>query len=102
MGAWGATAGNVKRLLPPRQSRGISFVSLGGDTMTRVTDFRVDTVEIPEHDYYTKVPAEARRLIEAYWTGARAMPNGNIRFEIAIYRWAEIEPLMRRLGGPKR
>src|SRR5215467_7257721 len=28
MGAWGATAGNVKRLLPPRQSRGISFVSL--------------------------------------------------------------------------
>ena len=28
MGACGATAGNVKRLLPPRQSRGISFVSL--------------------------------------------------------------------------
>jgi hypothetical protein len=28
-GACGATAGNVKRLLPPRQSRGISFVSLG-------------------------------------------------------------------------
>jgi hypothetical protein len=29
MDACGATAGNVKRLLPPRQSRGISFVSLG-------------------------------------------------------------------------
>jgi hypothetical protein len=29
MGAWGPTEGNVKRLLPPRQSRGISFVSLG-------------------------------------------------------------------------
>jgi hypothetical protein len=28
MGAWGATAGNVKLLLPPRQSRGISFASL--------------------------------------------------------------------------
>ena len=28
MGACGAPAGNVKRLLPPRQSRGISFVSL--------------------------------------------------------------------------
>src|SRR6516165_9859727 len=30
MGAWRATAGNVKLLLPPRQSRGISFASLGG------------------------------------------------------------------------
>jgi hypothetical protein len=29
-GRLGATAGNVKRLLPPRQSRGISFVSLAG------------------------------------------------------------------------
>ncbi len=28
MGACGATAGNVKPLLPPRQSRGISHVSL--------------------------------------------------------------------------
>ena len=28
MGAWGATAGDVKLLLPPRQSRGISFASL--------------------------------------------------------------------------
>jgi len=28
MDAWGAIAGNVKCLLPPRQSRGISFVSL--------------------------------------------------------------------------
>jgi hypothetical protein len=28
MGAWRATAGNVKLLLPPRQSRGISFASL--------------------------------------------------------------------------
>jgi hypothetical protein len=31
MGACGATAGNVKRLLPPRQSRGISFVSLANN-----------------------------------------------------------------------
>ena len=29
VGDGGATAGNVKLLLPPRQSRGISFVSLG-------------------------------------------------------------------------
>ena len=33
MGAWGATAGNVKRLLPPRQSRGISFVSLEAEEL---------------------------------------------------------------------
>jgi hypothetical protein len=35
MGACGATAENVKRLLPPRQSRGISFVSLGPPSQGR-------------------------------------------------------------------
>ena len=44
MGAWGATAGNVKLLLPPRQSRGISFASLVLAQITehlRLTTFRL-------------------------------------------------------------
>ena len=41
VGDGGATAGNVKLLLPPRQSRGISFVSLG--TCARAGSRKVGT-----------------------------------------------------------
>jgi hypothetical protein len=39
MGAWGATAGNVKLLLPPRQSRGISFASLGAPARDLLAEY---------------------------------------------------------------
>ena len=42
IGAWGATAGNVKLLLPPRQSRGISFASLAQDAHLNRTPVIVD------------------------------------------------------------
>jgi len=63
MGAWGATAGNVKRLLPPRQSRGISFVSLGAFaslifSITMVADsilqFEPATEKQRRHDNYQR------------------------------------------------
>ncbi len=54
-----------------------------------VRDFRVDTVEILEQDYY-RLPAAARQLIEAY-AEPRPAPSGWMRFRIVIYRWEEID-----------
>jgi len=66
---------------------------------TPVTDFRVDTVEISEADYW-KLPERARRLIETYATGGRLVSArpGVWSFEIAIYRWEEIQKELRALG----
>jgi hypothetical protein len=50
MGAWGATAGDVKRLLPPRQSRGISSVSLElSQALQPATSYAIrPTIDLPE------------------------------------------------------
>lgn len=62
----------------------------------RVTDFRVDRVEIHDADWWA-LSRETRRLFEVY---GREVPSGTVgvwAFEIAIYRWPEIEATMRRL-----
>jgi hypothetical protein len=67
-------------------------------SVQRVTDFRVDRVEIPDREWWT-LPPETRRLFEVY---ARAIPSGRVgvwAFEIAIYRWPEIEASMRQLAA---
>ena len=68
-----------------------------------MTDFRVDNAKISEHDFWFKLPGEARKLIFAYATSLRAK-DGVITFEMATYRWPEIEAAMGepKLTGPKR
>lgn len=69
-------------------------------TPQRVTDFRVDRVTIREDDYW-QLPADTRRLFETY--GRRlAAPPGLFAFEIAIYRWEEIDASLRRLQAARR
>jgi hypothetical protein len=55
----------------------------------RVTDFRIDKVEMSEADFY-KLPARAQELLQAYWTPLPS-PTGKIRFELPIYRWDELK-----------
>lgn len=62
----------------------------------RVTDFRIDKVEIWEADYYC-LPAEARKLIETYASPIKASHRDKIAFEIPIYRWEEINAVLKRL-----
>lgn len=59
-------------------------------TPQRVTDFRVDRVELSVEDYW-HLPAETRRLIETYASPRPPSRVGVVAFEIAIYRWAEIQ-----------
>lgn len=59
----------------------------------RVTDFRIDTVDIYEAEFY-RLPTEARKLIEIYGSGKPAPRPGVFRFEIPVYRWEEIQKLM--------
>jgi len=59
----------------------------------RVTDFRIDKVEIWEADYY-KLPTEARKLIEAYASPIKSSHRDKIAFEIPIYRWEEINSVI--------
>lgn len=56
----------------------------------RVSDFRVDKVEMRAADYWA-LPADARRLIEAYASKLYEHADGRVTFEIAIYRWEEIQ-----------
>lgn len=53
-----------------------------------VTDFRVDRVDIAA-DHYARLSSATKRLIEIYATGFRYV-DGCFRFEIAMYRWAEV------------
>jgi hypothetical protein len=59
----------------------------------RVTDFRIDQVEIAEADYWRLY---VRELVQAYACHMRA-EGGVISFELAIYRWEEINAKLRRL-----
>ena len=72
-----------------------------GEMATRVTDFRIDKVEIWEADYY-RLPAEAQRLIEAYASPIKASHPDKIAFEIPIYRWEEINAVLARIGDNGR
>lgn len=65
------------------------------ERMRRITDFRVDTVEIDEAKYYS-LPAKARQLIETYASFLPALHPGMLRFEMPVYRWDEIAPLIRK------
>lgn len=64
---------------------------------TRVTDFRIDKIELWEADYY-RLPAEARKLIEAYASPIKASHQDKIAFELPIYRWQEINAALKRLS----
>jgi hypothetical protein len=65
--------------------------------MPQVTDFRIDTIEMAERDYW-KLPERTRRLIETYACGGRLVVTGDrLRFELPIYRWAEIQASLRVL-----
>lgn len=61
-----------------------------------VTDFRIDQVEIAADDY-ARLPADTRRLIETYGSRHHYV-GGSFRFEIAIYRWDEIQRTLRRVA----
>jgi len=57
----------------------------------RVTDFSVTTLRISEHDYYEKLSAAQRQLLNAYSMPPGRMEGGQLRFDIASYRLLEIE-----------
>ncbi len=61
--------------------------------MNQITDFRIDTVEIGEAAFYS-LPLRVRELLGAYATPLRSLRPDVIRFELPIYRWTEIEPLL--------
>ena len=64
----------------------------------RVTDFRIDTVEIDEEKFY-RLPDKTQDLIRAYASPLKAIHDGYMRFEIPVYRWQEIEASMKGLTG---
>lgn len=70
------------------------------NAVTPVTDFRVDRVEMSAADYQ-RLPADTRRLIEAYASPLPPARVGVIAFEIAIYRWQEIQQSLQRLTGAR-
>src|SRR5206468_1360177 len=69
-------------------------------TPQRVTDFRIDRVEMSVEDYW-RLPADTRRLIETYASPLAPARVGAIAFEIAIYRWEEIQKTLNRLSEAK-
>lgn len=67
----------------------------------RVTDFRVDRVEIRDRDWW-RLPPQTRRLFEVYARELPCVAPGVWAFELAINRWSEIEASMRRLEAGTR
>jgi hypothetical protein len=59
----------------------------------RVTDFRIDTVDIDEAKFY-RLSDEVQKLIRAYASFKVSPQKGYLRFEIPIYRWEEINGVM--------
>lgn len=66
----------------------------------RVTRFGIDTAEISEADFY-KLPREAQELIRAYGVSKPATKPDHFRFEIAEYRWDEINAAINVLPVPR-
>lgn len=60
----------------------------------RVTDFRVDVLEIADADYW-KLPDRTRELMRLYCREVPCQRPGVWRFEMSIERWPEIEASMR-------
>lgn len=58
----------------------------------RVTDFRIDCVEIDEANFY-RLPAKTQELIRAYGSPVIGRP-GFVTFELPVYRWEEINRSM--------
>lgn len=58
----------------------------------RVTDFRVDIVDIPTGEW-NHLPAKVKELFRVY--GTHKEGHGDfVRFELPIYRWEEINRAM--------
>ena len=56
----------------------------------RVTDFRVDTVEIAASKFYG-LSRSTQELIRSYAEFKNSGKPGILRFEIPVYRWQEIQ-----------
>lgn len=62
--------------------------------MSRITDFRIDTVELTLTDYQ-RLEDAAKLAIDTYGTWLKTpqqavITDGVVRFEIPIYRWHDI------------
>jgi hypothetical protein len=64
----------------------------------RITDFRIDRVGIQEARFYG-LPAKAQELIRAYGTPVKSAHPDTCAFEIAAYRWAEINAAIGNAAG---
>lgn len=62
-------------------------------TAKRVTDFRIDTVEIAHADY-VGLSQETKKLIDAYGTWLQR--GAIMKFELPIHRWDDIPELKKR------
>lgn len=63
--------------------------------MSRVTDFRIDHAEMDVRVYWS-LPQSVRDLIHTYSEKVRT-ENGKVKFELAIYRWEEIQQELEKL-----
>lgn len=63
--------------------------------MSLITKFGIDIVEIRESDFWT-LPKSARCLITTYAVPLPGGTPGHFRFELAEYRWDEINAAIGR------
>lgn len=59
----------------------------------RVTDFRIDRVEIREDEFY-RLPTKTQQLIQAYSSPLYSGKPDVLAFELPVYRWEEIKASM--------
>lgn len=64
--------------------------------MQRVTDFRIDTIEIDEAKLY-RLPEHIQRHIQTFARWRKCGRPGYVRFELPAYRTDELNQLLKAL-----